>query len=86
MVNIIEDNEEVRDELPTTKQIVHNHAEKDVIGAPYICHICKKVSTKKVSLQMHMLNNHSESVYTCGICGKSGMNKLAHRNHKRSKH
>ena len=52
----------------------------------FICHICKRSTASKVSLQLHIVSNHSNSSHNCGICGKSGMSKKEHRDHKRKNH
>ena len=69
----------------TKKRIIQTHAETHIEGVPHVCHICSKTFGSRHNLRMHISNNHSE-LFTCDICGKSGMNRLAHKNHKRRNH
>jgi len=64
------------------------HAQKHMEGVQEVsidCHICKKTFTSKSSLQSHISTIHS-GIYSCDICGLSGMNRMTYRDHKRSQH
>jgi len=68
----------------TSKKLgnLKNHVETHIEGVTHTCHICNKTTSTRISLQMHISNIHSET-FDCNNCGKSGMNKLAYRDHKR---
>ena len=67
------------------KRIVKIHAETHIQGESHVCHVCSKIFATRHNLRMHISNNHSE-LFSCDICGKSGMNRLAFKNHKRRSH
>jgi len=64
---------------------IKEHAETHIEGMSHGCHICNKSFSTRPSLRGHIQNIHSE-VFSCDICGKSGMNKHAYYNHKRRQH
>jgi hypothetical protein len=68
-----------------TKQNIQAHAETHIDGVSHACHICSKTFSTRHSLQLHISNIHSE-LFSCAICEKSGMNRAAHRLHKRVNH
>ena len=63
---------------------IRKHAEIHIEGMSYACNICSKTFTNRHGLSSHISDNHSE-LLSCDICGKTGMNKIAYRNHKRRK-
>ena len=67
------------------KGTVQIHAESHIKGISHACHICNKSFSTKKSLCVHINNIHSE-LFSCDLCGKSGMNKNSFRNHKRKEH
>lgn len=69
----------------TKKRIIQTHAETHIEGVSHVCHICSKLFGTRHNLRMHISNHHS-GLFSCEICGKSGMNRLAHKNHKRRNH
>ena len=69
----------------TKKQHIQYHAETHIEGMSHACHICNKTFPNRQGLNKHINDIHSE-LLSCDICGKTGMNKLAYRNHKRNNH
>ena len=64
---------------------IRRHAETHIQGMSHACHICKKTFTNRPNLQWHINRIHTD-LFSCEICGKTGMNKEAFRSHKRFKH
>jgi len=69
----------------TTNSGIHRHAEIHIEGMSHICHICSKTFPNRPCLRKHISDIHSE-LFSCDICGKTGMGRMAYRNHKRRKH
>ena len=69
----------------TLKRDIIRHAETHIGGVSLVCHICSKTLSTRASLQVHISGNHSE-LFSCEVCGKSGMNRKALNNHKRRDH
>ena len=72
----------------TNKQHIKKHVEIHIEGMSHICHICSKTFGTRPSLNIHVNSIHTE-LFSCDLCGKSGMNRKAHymhnqRNHKTS--
>ena len=69
----------------TSKQKGHikEHVETHIPGA-YNCHICDLVSVNRKALKVHIRYKHSETLGTCGVCGKSGISKVAYKDHVRN--
>ena len=65
----------------TKKQHIQNHAETHIEGMSHACHICNKTFPNRGGLYSHISGIHSE-LFSCDMCGKSGMNRKAYRNHK----
>jgi len=63
------------------KAHIREHAESHIPGA-YTCHICQFISVNRKALKIHIRYNHSESLYSCSLCGKSGISKVAYNDHK----
>jgi hypothetical protein len=61
------------------------HAEIHLEGISHVCHICRKAFRSRHTLRTHISHKHSE-LFSCDICGKSGMDRAAHNNHKRNNH
>ena len=64
---------------------IRSHAERHIEGMCYPCSICSKTFPNRKCLSKHISNNHSE-LFSCDDCGKTGMNRLAYRDHKRRQH
>ena len=64
---------------------IRRHAERHIEGMSHACHLCSKVFANRYSLQMHISNIHSE-LFSCDICGKTGMNRMGYRSHKYRQH
>ena len=69
----------------TKKQHIQYHAETHIQGISNACHICSKMFKNRHSLTNHIYNIHT-NVFSCDICGKTDMNKLAYLKHKRRMH
>ena len=54
-----------------------------ILADSLICSICQKQSASKKALAVHIINNHSQRIFDCENCGKSGMRKMTFKNHKR---
>merc|ERR1719186_254137 len=65
------------------KSHIREHAETHIEGVSHSCHICSKTLSTRNSLRKH-IKNHTELSFTCNICGKSGMNKMGYKSHKRT--
>jgi len=68
-----------------TMSETRRHAERHIEGMSHACHICSKIFPHRHSLSCHISNVHSELI-CCDICGKTGMNRKAYRDHKRKNH
>ena len=69
----------------THKNVIKDHAETHIDDVFHICHIYSiSVSTRK-NVQVHIADIHSE-IYSCEICGKTGMYRKAYKDHKRNNH
>ena len=70
-----------------SKQIGHikRHAETHIEGMSRICKICSKTFPNRHGLANHISYIHSQLI-SCDVCGKTGMNKKAYRDHKRRNH
>ena len=64
---------------------IKRHAETHIEGVSHTCHVCSKTFATRVNLQGHMSGIHS-ALFSCDICGKSGMNKVGYKMHKRRNH
>jgi len=60
---------------------MRDHVETHIQGA-YTCHVCKFNSKNRKALKVHIRYKHSESLATCSLCGKSGISKVAYKDHK----
>ena len=61
------------------------HTETHIEGLSHPCHICSKTFANRHTLRVHISGVHSE-LFTCDVCGKSGMNKKSYRAHQRRQH
>jgi len=68
-----------------TKSEIRRHAERHIEGMSHACPICSKIFPHRHSVSCHISNVHSE-IFGCDICGKTGMNRKAYRDHKRRNH
>ena len=68
--------------ISTQKHHIRYHAERHIGGMSHTCHFCTKIFPTRPNLQGHISNIHTE-LFSCHLCGKSGMNRKAYRNHKR---
>ena len=66
----------------TNKTNIRRHAETHIGGMSYNCHLCSKSFPAKHPLQKHISNIHCE-LFSCEICGKSGMTRDMNRYHKK---
>ena len=64
---------------------IQRHAESHIKGMSHACHICSKSFPNRNGLSVHIDFIHSE-LFSCDLCGKSGMNKGSYKEHKRTKH
>ena len=64
---------------------IKDHAERHIGGMSHSCPMCTKTFPNRPNLSIHIFNIHSELV-SCDICGKTGMNRRAYRNHKQRNH
>ena len=69
----------------THSSIIRKHAEKHIEGMSYACHTCDKTFSTRHYLICPISGIHSE-LFSCDICGKTGMNRVTYRQHKRRKH
>ena len=67
------------------KEHIKYHAETHIEGLSHICHICRKTYPTRHNLTCHLSQIHSD-LFSCDICGKSGMNRKAYYNHKKRNH
>ena len=67
------------------RQSIQRHAETHLGGMSHACHICSKTFTNTHRLSSHISGIHSE-LFSCDICGKTGMNRRTYNNHKQTKH
>jgi ribosomal protein L37AE/L43A len=67
------------------KTNLKHHAETHIEGVSHACHICSKTFPTRLYLRQHISGIHSE-LFSCDICGKSGMNRGAYRMHKMRNH
>ena len=67
------------------KSNIRSHAETHIGGMSHACDICNKIYPNYSCLRQHILRIHTE-LFSCDICGKSGMNKMGDINHKRRHH
>ena len=76
-----------KEEDPTIRPpvAIQYHAKTHTDGISVSCHICSKILTNKQTLRQHISGNHSE-LFSCDICGKSGMKKANYYMHKRNNH
>ena len=68
-----------------TKQSTQRHAERRIEGVSHVCHVCSKTHSTRHNRQDHISRYHS-GLFSCDICGKSGMTRRAYHNHNRSHH
>ena len=68
-----------------TKQHIRTHAETHIAGMSHDCHLCSKTFTSRHNLKTHISRVHSQ-LFSCDICGKTGMNRQGYRDHKYSQH
>ena len=61
------------------------HAELHIEGMSYPCNLCNKIFHHRERLRKHISGIHSE-LFSCDICGKSGLNRHAYHNHNRKEH
>jgi len=90
MEQMIEKNEglwkcKVCDKTARTKGDIRKHSERHIEGISHDCHICSKVYRTSHNLQGHISDIHSK-LFTCDICGKSGMNRKSYNKHKLMNH
>ena len=64
---------------------ISRHAGVHIEGMPHACHICSKTFQNKECLRKHISRTHTD-LFSCDSCGKSGMSKMAYRNHKNGMH
>ena len=64
------------------KGSIQRHAERHIEGVSHVCHICNKTLSTRQNLRDHINGNHSE-LFSCEVCGKSGMPRKVYHNHKR---
>jgi len=67
------------------KNHIQYHAETHIEGMSYDCHIYSKIFPNRPGLRSHISGVHTE-LFSCDICGKTGMNKMAYRAHKLRNH
>jgi len=65
------------------KSHIKEHAERHLNGVSHGCHICRKIFSARDNLRVHISQTHSK-VLSCNVCGKSGMNKRAYRDHRKT--
>ena len=64
---------------------IRTHAETHIEGMSHVCKLCGKTFTTGHNLSQHVSNIHSE-LFSCDICGTTGMHRQAYRDHKRKNH
>ena len=64
---------------------IQNHAETHIGGIMHSCPMCSKTVSTRHNLRSHVSTMHSE-LFSCDICGKSGMRRGAYRVHMMKKH
>ena len=67
------------------KSNIRGHSETHIGGMSHACDICSKTFPNHPCLRGHISRIHTE-LFSCNICGKTGMNKMAYINHKRRHH
>jgi len=67
------------------KSNITQHVEIHIENMSHACHICRKTFPTRVYLKGHISGIHSK-LFTCDICGKSGMNRIAYVKHNRLTH
>ena len=90
IIQMIEKNEDmwkckVCGKTATKYSYIKNHAERHVAGMCYSCKKCDKTFPNRLCLSSHITNIHSE-LFSCEICEKSGMKRMAFYDHKRRQH
>merc|ERR1712179_823263 len=68
-----------------TRKTIQRHAETHIEGMSFSCHFCSKTFANSRCLAAHISGIHTE-LFSCDLCGKTGMHRIAYRNHKQSKH
>ena len=68
-----------------SKPSIVYHAKTHIEGISLPCDICDKIFPNKQTLRQHISGIHSE-LFSCDVCGKSGMKKANYYLHKRNKH
>ena len=66
------------------KDRIREHAESHIEGMSHTCHICRKSYPNRNTLRCHINNVHS-GLFSCDVCGKSGMNKGSYYEHTQTK-
>ena len=64
---------------------IRNHAETHIEGMSHACHICSKTFPNRPCLSAHISGIHSK-FFSCDLCDKTGMSRVAYRDHKRRNH
>jgi len=71
--------------MATQNGQIRTHAEMHIEGMSYACNLCDKTFPHRGGLTSHISRIHSE-LFSCDICGKSGMNRSTYRQHKIRQH
>ena len=69
----------------TRKEHAKSHVETHLMGVSYACHICSTTTSTRQNLRNHISRTHSE-LFSCNVCGMSGMNRGAYQTHKQNNH
>ena len=64
---------------------LRKHVEIHIDGMTLACHICNKTFSNRPNLTSHISKYHS-GMFSCDICEKSAMNRVAYNRHKRTNH
>jgi len=75
----------VCDKTAPSNSEIRKHAEGHIEGITLDCKRCGKTFSNRTNLSQHISNIHS-ALFTCYICGKSGMKRGAYLVHKSQKH